>query len=295
MTGQVGRTRQLDDPLQGLFRGRHAFGIVVEPAPTRPPEVERREGVACGVRLHPAIAREVAGERLETQVAAALDRGQRRPLAGNPTDPVWPHRVAHDVHPQVVGAGERRDRIDSQGDFHHAGRRPVGSARAAAGHRDPREDASRMTEDRHADPVLHRLALEAEPPEPVDQSGSVGDHQVVDPRREPRPRLGRHPLGQLVRQGIPAEGRRDHRVDERFGLRPSPPVERGGRGHFRHEPHGDSPFLRLRTIRPACHWNLSGFHAETQSGPQRAQSRTINGPDFTQRRKVDRRERRVEQ
>jgi hypothetical protein len=59
--------------------------------------------------------------------------------------------------------------------------------------------------------------------------------------------------------------------------------------------HGSSSVTESRpVIASSALRACSGFRAETQRGPQRAQRRIINGPDFAQRRKEDRRERREE-
>ena len=162
VTRQVGRARQLDDALEGRFGGVESLGIVVEPPAPAAPEVQRGQGVAGRVRLHPALAGQIARERLEAQVAPALDDGQRRPLAGDPADPVWPHRIAQDFQAQVVGAGERRDRLDLDRHLANGGpRRSSIAARARGLDRDPGKDPAGMGEDRRIHGVADRLALVA--------------------------------------------------------------------------------------------------------------------------------------
>ncbi len=251
MAGQVGRTRELDDSLQSVLGRGEPFGVVIEATPARPPEVERRQGVAGGVRLHPAVPGQLAGERFESQITAPLDDRQRRPFARNPSDSVGTHRIPDDLQPQVVGAGERRHRIHLDRDFSHAGWYSVRVARAADGQRDPGEDPARMGEDRHADPIGIRLAFITQGPEPSRQARPAGDHQVIDPDREPRPGLARQAVGQHAREAIPLQGYRDQLVDECLGLWPSLPFpfQRGGLGRRRHQRHGDSPVLRLEVGR----------------------------------------------
>ena len=91
--------------------------VVVEPAPARLPEVARRQGVAGRVRLHPSLPRQVAGKRLEAQVATPLDDGQGRPAALDSPDPVGPHRIADDLQSQVVRPRKRRHPLDLDGHF----------------------------------------------------------------------------------------------------------------------------------------------------------------------------------
>ena len=204
VAGQVGRTGQLDDPLQGRLGGRHAFLVVVEAPPTPPPEVQCRQGISGGLRLHPAVSRQIARERLEAQITPALDHRQRRPLARNPADSIGTHRIADDLQPQVVGARERRDRVDLDRDLLDLEENSVRTGRGPDGRDDPRKNPAGMPEDRHSDRVMDRLALVAEGLQPLGQAGAARDLHVIHPRREPRPGLGRHPLGELCARALPS-------------------------------------------------------------------------------------------
>ena len=78
---QVGRARQLDHALEARFGRGDSLFVVIKPPPASLPQVARRQGVAGRMRLHPPFARQLAREWLETEIAAPLDHGQRRPLA----------------------------------------------------------------------------------------------------------------------------------------------------------------------------------------------------------------------
>ena len=174
MAGQVGRARQLDDPLQGRLRSRsNPFGVVVEPTPARPPEVERRQGVAGGVRLHPALTRQLAGERLETQVAAPLDRP---PASSARPEPGRSGRAPSDSPTISSPRSWARENAATESTLMATSRTPAGAPsellEPPTAERDPGKDPAGMGEDRHADRVGIRLALitqslRADPTSPV--------------------------------------------------------------------------------------------------------------------------------
>ena len=55
------------------------------------------------MRLHPAFARQLARKWLETKIAAPLDRGQHRSLPRHAAHSKRPHRVSHNLQPQIMG------------------------------------------------------------------------------------------------------------------------------------------------------------------------------------------------
>src|SRR5262249_55674225 len=125
VAGEVGRTRVFDHTLEERSGGIDPLVVVVEPAPPRFPELPRGEGVAGGMRAHPAFAREVAREGLEADVAAALDRRELGRAAGllDAPYPIGAKRLAEDRQAQVVRARERGDALDL--DRHLAHRRAL--------------------------------------------------------------------------------------------------------------------------------------------------------------------------
>ncbi len=79
VTRKVARARQLDHTLESRLGGTKSLLIVIEPAFACLPEVAGGQSVASRVRLHPALAGQITGKRLEPQIASTLDHGQGRP------------------------------------------------------------------------------------------------------------------------------------------------------------------------------------------------------------------------
>ena len=143
---QVDRAGQFNHPGERCLGRAEPLGVVIEsPAPGLP-EFAGGQRVARRVRPHPTLAGKLAGKGLEPRVPAPLDDGQARPLAGDPTDAVGPHRVSLDLQPQIMRPGERGDRLDLERDLADLGARP-------RRHCDPGEHPILMTIDRHPDGI----------------------------------------------------------------------------------------------------------------------------------------------
>jgi hypothetical protein len=219
VAGQVDRARPVDDRFQDGVRDIEPFRILVEPAAASFPKLAGGERIAGRVRGHEPAAGQVAGIRLEAEVSPALHRRQRDVAARNLRHPVRAQRRPEDLQAEVVRPREGGGRLDLDRDLADFG--PL-----AVGHDHPREDAARVVEDRgDRDLREAELALVAVAQEPALQVGSVGQDEMVDPVNEPGARLGGHPPGQLVGEGVPRAGGGGPGVDGLLGLRPALPVE----------------------------------------------------------------------
>ena len=132
VAGQVGRARQLDDPLQGRLGGVESLGVVVEPPPAASPEVAAPPG------------------RRGPRAASSGPRGPgRRGTARSPGSPGARRRPASSARPGSGRSGRAPsdspaisrprswarenagDRLDLDRDLAHAERRARRRARAA--------------------------------------------------------------------------------------------------------------------------------------------------------------------
>ncbi len=123
--------------------------------PSQSSRAARASRAACGaIRPIRAISPENGSN---PEIPAPLDHRQGRPLARDPADPIWPHRITSDRQAQVMGPRERRHRLDLDRDL--ADLRPLPSC-----HDQPGEHPAFMGEDRRTQRVGDRLPDVAKPP-----------------------------------------------------------------------------------------------------------------------------------